>query len=275
MRDKIRRPSQGPRPAGPLRPLPPPSAARPAPKPALPSAIAPPPAPREAPGSDLLAQTLSGFGEATWDWHRIKAFTAARIDAVLAARGVPPDARSAPRLDIAIPAIEAMRYSPLKHEMAVLIASTMDMDRASEAHPAFIEIIKQLTGDEINLLAALPPAGQVLPMANVTYVDELSRVCSAIRHIVPERIARTCSARRPIPAYIDNLMRLSLIASPSNLGINDERHYRDLLTQPFIAAIEADTPLHLRAEIERRVILVTDFGDRFRRCCIDMTTLAD
>jgi len=226
------------------------------------------PVPAPAGTRDLVAQKLTGFADITWDWSRIQAFTVDRINEIIAARGVAPENLSAPRLDIAIPAIEAMRYSPLKHEMAVLIASTMDADLAHDAHPAFIEIIKQLTADEVHMLAVLPPAGQVLPMVNITYVDRSDRVFSSLRHVIPDRIAQTCPSRRPIPSYIDNLLRLNLIASPSNLGINEERHYRDLLGQAFIADFEARKPAHLKAEIERRVITLTDFGDKFRRCCL-------
>lgn len=267
MRDKSKRPSSKRLAGGPVRPLTAKAGPRPMPQPATrPAERAPVP----AAAHDLVAQQLSGFSDITWDWSRIQAFAVARINEVIAARGIPPEALTAPRLDIAIPAIEAMRYSPLKDEMAILIASTMDPALAHEAHPAFIEIIKQLTADEVHILAALPVAGQVLPMANITYVDRGDRVFSSVRYVIPERIARTCAARRPIPSYIDNLLRLNLIATPSNLGINDERHYRDLLSQPFLAHIEAQTPGHLKAEIERRVIALTDFGDKFRRCCLDM-----
>ena len=216
-----------------------------------------------------MAQKLSGFGDITWDWGRIQAFTVEHINAIIAERGVPAEELSAPRLDIAIPAIEAMRYSPLKHEMAVLIASTMDGRLAHEAHPAFIEIIKQLTADEVNLIVALPPAGQVLPMVNITYVDRSERVFSSVRYVVPERIARTCATRRPIPSYINNLLRLNLIATPGNLAINDERHYKDLLAQDFLTEIRERTPAHLRADVERRVLTLTDFGESFRRCCLE------
>jgi len=281
MREKSQRPPRK-RPASlPVRPLP--ASAAPGKLPAalpetfpdtsqgLPKAAQPRmPAPLAAAGArELVAGKLAGFGGITWDWSAIQAFTVDRINQVIAARGVAAEDLSAPRLDIAIPAIEAMRYSALKDEMAVLIASTMDANLAHEAHPAFIEIIKQLTSDEVHILAALPPAGQVLPMVNITHVDRGDRVFSSVRYVVPQRLAETCASRRPIPSYIDNLLRLNLVASPSNLGISEQRAYRDLLDQPFIADMEARRPAHLKAEIERRVITLTDFGDKFRRCCLE------
>jgi len=292
MRDKSQRPPRK-RPASPpVRPLPFKAALRPEPVPESLPEMRPEIRPEFRPETqqlaqqerlpalsptaarELVAQKLSGFADITWDWSRIQAFTLERINQIITARGVPAEDLTAPRLDIAVPAIEAMRYSALKDEMAVLIASTMDARLAHEAHPAFIEIIKQLTLDEVHILSALPPAGQVLPMVNITYVDRGDRVFSSLRYVIPERIAMTCAARRPIPSYIDNLLRLNLIASPSNLGISEERPYRDLLAQTFIADMDARQPAHIKAEIERRVITLTDFGDKFRRCCLDGDAVA-
>ncbi len=216
----------------------------------------------------VLEQKLSGFVSVIWDWTRIQDFTVERVNQVIAARGLQPEDLSPPRLDIAVPAIEAMRYSPLKHEMALLIVSTMDPQRANDAHPSFIEIIKQLTRDEVELLAAFPQPGDVLPMVNIAHVDRGGRVFSSMRHIIPARMAATCDARQNIPSYLDNLLRLSLIAAPTNLAISEDWPYRDLLDQAFIDEANARQPLHLSAQIERRVLGLTDFGDKFRRCCL-------
>lgn len=273
MRDHTKRPSRTRPAGGTVRPIPPKSPPRPA---AQPPAVLTDkaktlrvPAVTEA----LVAQKFSGFGEINWDWAKIQAFTLERINDVIASRSVPPESLVAPRLDIAIPAIEAMRYSPLKDEMAVLIASTMDARLAHEAHPAFIEVIKQLTADEVRILAALPNEDQVLPMASVTYIDRTDRVFASIRHVIPERIAKTCSVRRAIPTYVGNLLRQNLVATPANLSIQDERHYRDLLNQPFVSEVAERMPKHLKAEVERRVLALTDFGAAFRRCCLDPSLL--
>jgi hypothetical protein len=221
-----------------------------------------------AAANGLVARKLSGLGEAAWDWSRIQAFALEQIHEVIAARGVAPGDLTAPRPDIAIPAIEAMRYCELRAEMAALIASTMDAGRTEDAHPAFIEILKQLTRDEVRILALLPPAGRVLPMVNIAYIDRSDRILSSVRHILPLRIAGSCASPAAIAGSVDNLLRLNLVSSPPDLTINEERHYRDLLAQPFLEDMEARRPAHLKAEIERRVITLTDFGDRFRRCCL-------
>lgn len=227
------------------------------------------PAVSEETRSALVAEKLSGFAAVTWDWAQIQAYTATTIEEILAARAVPPENLTSPRLDIAIPAIEAMRYSGLKREFALLIAATMDTERADDAHPSFIEILKQLTSDEVRMLSFFPDPGQVLPFANIDYTDRSGRILSSLRYIVPEFLAEACDRRRALGGYIDNLLRLNLVTAPGHLAIDDGRFYRELLAQPFIAAFEATVPSKLKANIDRRVIALSDFGQMFRTCCIE------
>jgi hypothetical protein len=242
--------------------------ARPTQKP-KPEMAAPVPAILAETHKALVADKLAGFAAVTWDWSQIQEYTVSAIQEILAARAVPAEYLATPRLDIAVPAIEAMRYSSLKREFALLIASTMDTDRADDAHPSFIEILKQLTSDEVRMIAVLPELGQVLPFANVNYTDRSGRILSSLRYIVPDFLAEACERRRALGSYIDNLLRLNIIAAPAHLSISDERFYRELLAQTFIADFEATVPANLKANIDRRVLCLTDFGHLFRKCCIE------
>lgn len=221
----------------------------------------------------LVADKLAGFAAVTWDWTQIQEYTVSAIQEILVHRAVPAEYLTSPRLDIAIPAIEAMRYSGLKREFALLIAATMDTELADDAHPSFIEILKQLTSDEVRMIASFPEPGQVIPFVNINYTDRSGRIMSSLRYIVPEHLAETCERRRALGSYIDNLLRLNVIAAPSHLTINDERFYKELLAQPFIGAFEASVPQNLKASIDRRVLCLTDFGHLFRKCCIDETAV--
>ena len=154
---------------------------------------------------------------------------------------------------------------------ALLIAATMDTERADDAHHSLIEILKQLTSDEVRMMSVFPDPGQVLPFANINYTDRSGRILSSLRYIVPEVLAGACDRRRALGGYIDNLLRLNLIAAPAHLVIDDERFYRELLAQPFIAAFEATVPPKLKANIDRRVLALSDFGQMFRTCCIQET----
>lgn len=266
MREPVERPNSsryargGPRRAG-LTPR----------KPASTDSALEPPVPALNPEAHkaLVADKLAGFAAVTWDWSQIQEYTVGAIQEILASRTVPPDRMTSPRLDIAIPAIEAMRYSGLKREFALLIASTMDTGLADDAHPSFIEILKQLTIDEVRIVMSFPDVGQVLPCANINYLDRTGRILSSLRHIVPEHVARVCERPKALGGYIDNLLRLNIISAPAHLAISDERFYRDLLAQDFVAVFEANVAPGLKASVNRRVLALTDFGQLFRRCCLD------
>ena len=219
---------------------------------------------------EIVAQKLSGFERAKIDWAQIHEYTLATLQETFAERRVPAEALSQPRLDITVPAIEAMRYSSLKRELVLLIASTMDSSRADSAHPAFVEILKQLTPDEAGLLALLPPAGQVIPMANLLHLDRHGHIRASLRRIIPSAYARHCARPDALPGYIDNLMRLNLVASPERLRIDDPGFYRNLLTQDHVNAHVASIPGALKPSVERTVLTITDFGDQFRHCCLDL-----
>ena len=75
-------------------------------------------------------------------------------------KGVPPERIGTPKLTVAGPAVQALKFAgaePVLREMyANLLATAMDRQTAERAHPAFVEIIKQLTPDEARIAAYIP-----------------------------------------------------------------------------------------------------------------------
>jgi hypothetical protein len=67
--------------------------------------------------------------------------------------------RIAPAPQILGPVLEAIRYepeaTPIDEMFSQLLSIAMDSDRVDNAHPAFVEIIKQLSSDEAILLESL------------------------------------------------------------------------------------------------------------------------
>lgn len=223
--------------------------------------------------TQLISQKLSNFSYDTWQWQDIKSYTIDRIQKIIIDHNIPPERLTAPRSDITVPAIEAMRYSQLRNEIVFLIASTMDENRADIAHPSFIEIIKQLTVDEVRLLSALPAEENVIPFINLHYVDQIDRIKLAIRFIIPGAVAEVCYKKRAIPRYIDNLLRLKLVEIPSGSKINDNSFYQSLLREPFLAEPSLQPPKHLHKRVEKKLLRLTNFGAAFRTCCIDQKHL--
>lgn len=219
--------------------------------------------------SEVVSEKLSGLNQLVSDWDAIVVYIQKTAAQMAARRRIQNDQLLEPRIDIAVPAIEAIRYSALKKELALLIASTMDPARTHDAHPAFIEFLKQISRDEINLIAHLPPPSHVVPMATLHHLDRAGSIQRSLRHIIPAAYARTCERQASIPGYIDNLLRLNLISNTSQLQITDSNHYRDLLNQDFVQQYRQSVGPQLTPKIVRHVVCLTEFGQQFRSCCID------
>jgi Abortive infection alpha len=217
-----------------------------------------------------VGQRLSALNELVPDWTNLMVFVQTTIAEAVAFQRIPADRLLEPRLDIAVPALEAIRYSALKREFALLIASTMDPARTDKAHPAFVEFLRQLTQDEVNLVASLPDPAQVLPMVNLHLLNSDGTIASSLRHIIPLAYARRCDRKSGIPGYIDNLTRLNIISIPAQLQIKEEAHYRDLLKQSFVSKHVQSIQPPLKPKIERELVRLTEFGQQFRKCCMSV-----
>ncbi len=97
---------------------------------------------------------LAPISALVWGYERIKDY----LSEALAKRleQVPPEHIITPNPTVAVPAIESLRYTahdPTLREMyANLLATAIDARTAKEAHPAFAELIRQLSPDEARIL---------------------------------------------------------------------------------------------------------------------------
>ncbi len=81
---------------------------------------------------------LAPFRGLVWSWSMIETWLSATVEKKLEERGVPNERINTPDPDVAVPAIEALRYTKLKEQYANLIATAMDSATSHKAHPAFV-----------------------------------------------------------------------------------------------------------------------------------------
>lgn len=78
---------------------------------------------------------------------------------------VPEESRVAPAPQILGPILEGVRYepenTPVEQMFSELLSTAMDSSRLNDAHPAFPSIVRQLSVDEANFLAALADGKEV------------------------------------------------------------------------------------------------------------------
>ena len=217
--------------------------------------------------STAVSRLVADLPAMARDLEPVQAELRAGVLSALTRRSVPAADLSWPRLDIALPAIEAMRYSSLQQEFCNLIASSMDQRVAPSVLPAYVELLKQLSADEIDLLKATPDYGLCMPVADLVYVYPTGQFQPAYRHVIPASLARRCSIKSNIPQYVDNLTRLSLLSRPPEQE-TDEAGYRLMPRLAFVRALAARAPSKARARFEKGALALTDLGDQFRRLCL-------
>jgi hypothetical protein len=156
---------------------------------------------------------LAPFEITVWGYEKIKGFLSEEIPKRLA--NVPEERIISPKPSIAGPTIEALRFAanePSLREMyANLLATSMDVETAQNAHPAFVEMIRQMTSDEARIIEFISLYGFI----HVYEFSLLSPFDSSIfsrQKYIPKAKEAVGLVSSLIPSYLDNLHRLGLIS---------------------------------------------------------------
>lgn len=218
---------------------------------------------------------ISGF---IWSYEKIKGFISEKVSEKL--HGVPPEDIIAPKPHIAVPAIEALRYTGSEEELsdmyANLLASSMDIKTATNAHPSFVEIIKQMTPDEAKLMRYFSNTS-ILPLITLRIETAGSGGHDVIKHFSFFGEKAECSHSTLVPSYLDNLSRLGLIKIPDNYWYTDESIYLPLEKHPTIdTLVQAIPQVHIRmpempkqtTAITKKQVQVTELGRLFISSCL-------
>lgn len=193
-------------------------------------------------------------------------FLTVTIAAVLDRRGVQPGDICWPRFDILAPATEALRYAANRHAFAGLIAASMDTRQRDRVLPAYVEILKQLSEDEFEIMRRFPAKGRFTPVADVVYAFPNGQVLTAHRNVLGPEYASACATPANIPVYVDNLERLNIVARPAGQSAPPET-YEGIVRQAFVGELFDAAPPHAMGNLEQALLGITDLGDAFRTCC--------
>ena len=152
-----------------------------------------------------------------------------RDDLAEVAGKIPEEEIVEPKAAVAGPLLQALAFSldepPLKEMYLHLLASAMDRRAADVAHPAFVEIIKQMNSEEARLLRSILQSGESLPIVEIrkraswwrrissfktTYWVLATHVQSIVRK--NNRTNKSEPSEIPeLPAMVDNWVRLGLV----------------------------------------------------------------
>ncbi|MEV6418057.1 DUF4393 domain-containing protein [Kribbella sp. NPDC051718] len=182
--------------------------------------------------------------------------------------GIPDEELVTPPLSLAIPAMEGLSYSltepNLKKMYLNLLATASDGRYSAHAHPAFAEIIKQLSPHEAEyLLEMLQETRPIVQLIRNVASGSFDYIDNHVLAIVDRKTGKL-SDEPLTPVWVDNWIRLGLVTVDYTRVLTDEREYDWVERCPqYRRAIEGDERGAASVSIGRGMLMRTAFGARF------------
>lgn len=220
---------------------------------------------------------LAPVSALVWGYDQVKEFVSTKVADRL--KNVPPENIVTPKPNVAGPALESLRYigheSSLSDLYANLLAASMDKSTAQGAHPAFVEIIKQLTPDEAKLVGLFVNREMAFPLLDVRreYKTQTPEKNGGFEELVNfsllGKIAQ-CEFPQLVPTYIDNLCRLGLATIPAMYEYTAPGVYEPLESAPEVQMLKSQIELSQEwsCTFERKGLRVTALGRQFSNICV-------
>ena len=232
-------------------------------------------------GLQTVAKTvhiaLAPVAALVWSYDKIKDFLSTRVAEKL--RGVPSDRIITPEPHVVVPALTALVYTAhqetLRELYANLLATSLDRDTCSLAHPAFVDIIKNMSPDEARIMR-LFSARHAFPVLEVRVRDQKEGNYQVVlRNFSFIGKEAGCSHPDFTPNYLNNLSRLGLLEIPvqTNVGsptLAAPNTYEPLESDPEVLAIKekVDQSGSHTILFQRGMVFITNFGAQFCRACV-------
>jgi len=208
-----------------------------------------------------------------WGVEKIEKFVKTKVTGKL--KNVPEENIQSPDPSVAGPALESLRYTGHKETLsdlyASLLATSMDSNTAKNAHPGFVEIIRNMSSDEAKIIKYLIAYDTGQPVINIRKkIPSLGGGITLHKYVSFIGKNSGCENLDLTPSYYDNLIRLGLINIPSGKELKAKDIYKPLLTDAWVVQIrkEIDELEDSESEIEQTYIEVTELGKLFSQACV-------
>ena len=214
---------------------------------------------------------LAPLAVLVWGYDKIKDYLENRLEEKL--EKVPEEEIQTPNPSVAGPAIEALRFTghdeDLRELFANLIATAMDKNTAIEAHPAFVDILKNLSPDEAKILRFLALRSDVVTV-DIKLNHKGGGYSVLHRHVTTLATDAGCEHPQRTTHYTDNLVRLGLIEIPYNRRKSGEDPYQRILNDPLVQQLKDkyDKIDGVSISFNYMFFSVTDLGKQFIQACV-------
>jgi len=212
---------------------------------------------------------LSPLKAVVWGYDQIEAFIHKSVSEKLNSKGVTEDQIVTPDPDIAVPAVEALRYSKLKDEFANLLASAMNKATLDKAHPSFAEALKQMSLLDAKIIKAIEP-GKSYPILQIKHKNTQKPGSKTLATIYGGALAKLQLENfEKFPVAIDNLVRLGLVEKNFMQWLADDLAYNEVRNLPISKQLKLRSiPQHYKYEEGKGIYMLSSYGSDFRQICI-------
>lgn len=189
------------------------------------------------------------------------------------AQAIPPEHIVEPKASIAGPTLQGLAFTHeepnLKEMYLNLLATSMDGRAASVAHPAFVEIIKQLDSEDARLVRGALRSPTAIPIVQIRrMIKDGSGYYLLVQHLLNLKDTKTGVAVEDphLPAMIDNWIRLGLVEVAYDTHLTDPTHYAWVDQRPeFLRLSQESQPEEARVEYQKGIMQRTELGKRFAK----------
>ncbi len=189
------------------------------------------------------------------------------------AEKIPEEKLTEPEPYVAIPATQQLSYcydsEALREMYANLLVSSMNTDTKAYVHPAFVDIIKQLSPDEAKLLHTITDPNSYYPVMDLEL--ELGKdkgKLPLLRNF--SNIGREiCDYPEQICSYLENLDRMKIIELFDDIHVMQDDRYEPIRKDPYyikIRSINAEEPFKVLQK--KHCFHLTNFGYSLIKVCI-------
>ena len=191
---------------------------------------------------------------------------------------IPEEKLVEPEPYVAVPAIQQLSYcynsKELREMYANLLVSAMNRDIQHDVHPAFVDIIKQLSPLDAKALQRILSLGKVITIIDIKQVDlEHTDEIEQFRELCMGYSAELYDIFQNaygVSASLDNLARLGLVEIYHGTYMDLEKYER-YETDPFLLEVKNYYPTDdkFRVDYIRGTAKLTTFGIRFCEVCCE------
>lgn len=186
------------------------------------------------------------------------------------AENIPPENLVEPKASVAGPTLQGLAFTHeepnLKEMYLNLLATAMDNRIAQNAHPAFVEIIKQLDSEDARLIKGALQSTAPIAIVQIHRKSQNGGYHILVNHLLNlQNTVTGQSIEDPrLAAMIDNWIRLGLVTVEYDKHLNAEEYYSWVKQRPeFTRLTEAPSTDGSTINFQKGILQRSNLGVQF------------